>query len=327
MNRRVLGREAIVFGLIYVWLSWIDLRVKLYTTPAWFDGTLIRNHHLLLKFSYTNNEQSRLLQFYVPELFHEILMLSIEHAYMLQRFLFVFLAFICFHAYLRRWFDARVTFCGVLLLAAIIPFTYHAGDLQESSPLLLLMFLLGLWTIREDRKLLMAVIFLVGGINNETMLILPLVYVLYNFVGLDVRRLAILFRNTLLVSLPMVIAVGTIRYINRDRPVLGGGWHFPDNVEGLLTGNTQYWGFLFTFGILWVYALLRYESKPLFLRRAFLMIPFFIAAHVVTGIITEVRQMLPLGFIVIPMALYYIYPRAPVDSPPETHQRTEVPRI
>jgi hypothetical protein len=323
MNNRVLGREAIVFGLIYVWLSWIDLRVKLYTTPAWFDGTLIHNHHLLLQFSYTNNEQSRLLQFYVPELFHMFLMLSIEHAYMLQRFLFVFLAFICFHAYMRRWFDARETFCGVLLLAAIIPFTFHAGDLQESSPLLLLTFLLGLWTIREDRGLLMAVVFLIGGINNETMLILPLVYFLYNFVDLDLRRLVILCRNTFLISLPMVIAVGTIRYINRDRPVLGGGWHFPDNVEGLLTGNTQYWGFLFTFGFLWVYALLRYESKPLFLRRAFLMIPFFIAAHVVTGIITEVRQMLPLGFIVIPMALYYIYPNVPEHTPLESQPRAK----
>src|SRR5215204_4239322 len=327
MNNRVPGREAIVFGLIYVWLSWIDLRVKLYTTPAWFDGTLIHNHHLLLRFSYTNNEQSRLLQFYFPELFHKILQLSIEHAYMLQRFLFVFLVFIGFHAYLRRWFDARVTFCGVLLLAAIIPFTFHAGDLQESSPLLLLTFLLGLWTIREDRKILIATVFLIGGINNETMLILPLVYFLYNFVALDVRHLVILCRDTLLVSLPMVVVVGTIRYVNRDRPVLGGGWHFPDNVEGLLTGNTQYWGFLFTFGVLWIYALLRYERKPLFLRRAFLMIPFFIAAHVVTGILTEVRQMLPLSFILIPMALYYIYPDDSRDSPPEIRQRAEYRRI
>ena len=326
MINRVLGRETIVFSLIYVYLSWIDLRVKLYTTPAWFDGTLIHNHHLLLRFNYTNNEQSRLLQFYVPELFHRILMLSIEHAYMLQRFLFVFLAFICFHLYLRRWFDARVSFCGVLLLAAIIPFTFHVGDLQESSPMLLLTFLLGLWTIREDQKLLAAVVLLIGGINNETMLILPLVYLLYNFVDLDVRRLVILCRNTLLISLPMVIAVGTIRYINRDRPVLGGGWHFPDNSEGLLTGNVQYWGFLFTFGILWVYALLQYQRKPLFLRRAFLMIPFFLAAHVVTGILTEVRQMLPLGYIVIPMALYYIYPGVSRYSSSEIQQRAETRR-
>src|SRR5919107_6004628 len=192
MISRIPSRELLVHGSIYVWLSWIDLRLKLYTAPAWFDGTLLRNHALLLQFDYTNNEQSRLLQFYVPEVFHRTLALSIEHSYILQRFLFVALAFICFHLYLRRWFDARVSFCGVLLLAAIIPFTFHIGDLQESSPLLLLTFLLGLWTIREDRKILIATVFLIGGINNETMLILPLVYFLYNFVALDVRRLVVL---------------------------------------------------------------------------------------------------------------------------------------
>jgi hypothetical protein len=232
----------------------------------------------------------------------------------------VSLAFICFHVYLRRWFDDRISFCGVVLLAAIIPFTFHPGDLQESSPLLLLTFLLGLWTIREDRTILMATVFLIGGINNETMLIFPLVYFLYNFVAFDVRRLVILCRDTLLVSLPMVIALGTIRYINRDRPVRGGSWQLSNNLEGLLNGYVLHWGFLFIFGVLWIYALLQYERKPLFLKRAFLMIPFFLAAHLVAGIITEVRLMLPLGFIIIPMALFYIYPDVSQTSPPETRQ-------
>jgi hypothetical protein len=187
MKSRIPRREMIVHGLIYIWLSWIDLQLKLYTTPAWF---------------------------------------------------------ICIHIYLRRWFDIRISFCGVLILAAIIPLTFRIGDLQESSPLLLLTFLLGLWTKREDRKILMTVVFLIGGINNETMLILPLVYRLYNFVALDVRRIAILCRDTFLISLPMGIAVGTIRYINRDRPVRGGSWQLPNNLEGLLNGSVLHWGFL-----------------------------------------------------------------------------------
>src|SRR5215204_6733821 len=316
MSYRVPGREAIVFSLIYVWLSWIDLRVKLFTTPAWFDGQLIRNHASLLEFNYTNNEQSRLLQFYIPELFHRLFALSTEHSYILQRFLFVSLAFICFHIYLRRWFDARVSFCGVLLLAAIIPFTYYVGDLQESSPLLLLTFLLGLWTIREHRKILTATVLLIGGINNETMLILPLVYFLYNYETRNMRNLLVLCRDTFLVSLPMILAVGVIRYINWDRPHLGGGWHLPDNLEGIINGYMGYWGFFFIFGILWVYAFLQYERKPLFLKRASLIIPFFIVAHLLTGIIFETRQMLPLSFVVIPMALFYIFPTfASTDKP------------
>jgi len=190
---------------------------------------------------------------------------------MLQRFLFVFLAFICFHLYLRKWFDAPVSLCG--------------------------------------------------GINNETMLILPLVYFLYNFVAHDMKRLVILCRDTLLPSLPMVIAVGTIRYITRDRPVLGGRWQLSNNLEGILDGNALHWGFIFIFGVLWVYALLQYDRKPVFLKRAFLITPFFIAAHILAGIITEIRLMLPLSFIVIPMALFYIYPDVSRSLPLETRQK------
>lgn len=293
---------------IYVWLSWISLLAKLDKTPAWLNGRLVDNHYSLLQFDYTNNEQSRLLQFYIPELFHRTLALSVEHSYMLQRFLFVLLTFICFHIYLRRWFDARTSFCGVLLLAIAIFFSFNMADLQESSPLLLLTFLLGLWAIHENRTILAATVFLIGGINNETMLILPLVYFLYNYRALNVGHLLVLCRNTLLVSLPMVIAVGAIRYINRDRPHRGGAWHLPDNLEGLSNWNAEYWGFFFIFGVLWIYAFLQYRRKPLFLKRASLMIPFFIVAHLVTGIFDEVRQMLPLSFIVIPMALFYVYP-------------------
>ena len=105
----------------------------------------------------------------------------------------------------------------------------------------------------------------------------------------------------------MIIAVGTIRYVNWGSPHLGGAWHLPDNLEGIFSWNVQFWGIFFIFGVLWVYAFLRYGKKPLFLKRASLMMPFFIAAHLFTGIIVEIRQMLPLSFIVIPMALFYIY--------------------
>jgi hypothetical protein len=60
----------------------------------------------------------------------------------------------------------------------------------------------------------------------------------------------------------------------------------------------------------------------LFLKRAFLITPFFIAAHLAAGMLTEVRLMLPLGFIVIPMALLYIYPEVSQSSPLETPQKS-----
>ena len=166
-------RELLLVAPVYFGLALIGLRAKLIVTPSWFDGTLERNHQLLLQYQYTNNEQSRLLQFYVPELFHRLFALSLQHAYVLQRWLFVFLALLSFHLYMRKWFDAGWTMAGVVLLAAVMPLGY-ANDLQESYPLLLLTFVLALWCVREGKLARLLAVYAVGGLNNETMLILPL---------------------------------------------------------------------------------------------------------------------------------------------------------
>lgn len=315
-NQAPLMRELLKFGWVYFFMTLINLRVKMLLTPAWNDGILERNHKLLLAFQYTNNEQSRLLQFYIPELFRYLFGLSISHAYILQRWLFVFLAFLCFHFYLRKWFDAKLAFVGVLFLAAIMPLSYY-DHLQESAPFLLLTFLLALWAIREHHTLWYMVVLGIGAFNNETILFLPSVFFCYNFKSFDFRSLVRLSLKTLGSCLPACFVVGTIRYINRDRPHLGGAWHWPSNVDGILKHSQMflldYWQatylyIFFIFGAFWLYAFLRYSKKPLFLQRAALTIPLFIILHLLTGIITEVRQMLPLSFVIIPMALFYLFP-------------------
>lgn len=313
----IFQREVFLFGSVYFFLALINLRVKLLLSPAWFDGTLERNHELLMQFDYTNWQQSRLLQFYIPEFFHNTLGISIIDAYILQRWLFVFLAFLCFHMFMRKWFSKSASFAGVTFLAAVMPLTYF-NHLQESAPLLLLLFVLGLWAIRENKIVYLIVILLVGGLNNETMLFLPLVYFFYNYRSSTARDLAILSGKTLLVSLPLLITLGMIRYITRDTPVLGGGWHLYDNLYGIKSYlrdvflnplelySARYLYIFLVFSVFWIYAFCKYYEKPLFLRRASLIIPFFILAHMSRGVITEARQMLPLSFVIIPMALFFL---------------------
>lgn len=313
----LLSREFLTFSPIYFFLSFINLRVKLLFSPAWFDGTLVHNHQLLLQFNYTNHEQSRLLQYIIPELFHKLLSLSIEHAYILQRWLFVFLAFICFHYYLRKWFKPSVSFAGVLFLASAMPLSYY-GYLQESAPLLLLTFVLGLWAIRDNRLFALTLIFLVGGLNNETMLILPLAYFLYRFRSFGLKNLLPLIKITLIISLPLLLTVGLMKYLTWGLPILGGANHFYSNLSGitycLLMNPFDYYqaGYLFVFfifNVFWLYAFFQWKDKPLFLKRISLIIPIFIIIHLITGIFIEVRQMIPLSFIIIPMALFYLFSR------------------
>lgn len=311
-------REMLLFGAVYFFVALIQLRTKLVATPTWFDGTLERNHALLRAFQHTNNEQSRLLQFYIPEALHRVAGLSIAHAYLLQHWAFVLATLLCFHAYLRRWFTPGAAFAGVMTLAAILPLTYM-DDLQESAPLLMLTFLLALWAIRERHAGWYTFTLAAGALNNETMLVLPAAYFFCNYPGLRAGPLLRLCGMTLLTSAPAYALVGAVRYFTRDNPHLGPGLQWPDNWHGIFTEaalspldwyEARHLYVLFFFGALWIYAALDWRNKPLFLRRAALMVPLFVLAHLITGVITEVRQMEPLAYIVLPLALFFLAPES-----------------
>jgi len=321
-------REALIFGSAYFFVALINLRLKLILTPRWFNGKLASNHEKLLAFQYANNEQSRLLQFYIPEALKKILDITIENAYIIQRGVFIFLVLFCFHFYLRKWFDAGLAFGGVLFFAAVMPLSFM-NDLQESTPLLLLTFLLALWAIREQNMAGYALAMAVGALNNETMLILPMVFVLYNFKDFKFNTLFPLAWTTFWTSLPAYTIVAIIRYITRDNPRLAIWWQFPENISlmkaDLLSSPLGWWDarFLFVFfifGTIWLFAFLKYSKLPLFLQRAGFLIPVFVLAHLFGGVIGEVRLMLPLGFLLIPMSFFYLFPANQDPSQHVQHQ-------
>jgi hypothetical protein len=305
-------REILLFALVYFFLALIQLGVKLKLTPGWSDGSLESMHARLMAREYTNNEQSRLLQFLVPELFVRSLGLSVPHAYLVQRWLFVWLAFVLFHLYLRHWFSAGITFGGVCFLAAVVPLTY-GPDLQESAPLLMVTFLLGLWAVRAERPVLFALALLVGAADNETSLFLAAVFALAAWPGKPFVSVA---WRTALVSAPAFVFTAIVRYVNRDRPHLLGAWHLPDNLAGLWDAvraspleypRIDYLGPLVLFGPMWVLAFVGWAGKPRFLRGALAAVPLFIVPHLITGVIGESRQMVPMAYILIPGAFFTLF--------------------
>jgi hypothetical protein len=155
-----------------------------------------------------------------------------------------------------------------------------------------------------------------GALTNETIAILSAVLFFYNFRGW--REIPSVLLKTVAITAPMFLALGGIRYLTRHQPVLGSGWHLPDNVAGMIRDfhlnifdmhQGSYIFVLFIFNVFWLYTFLHFKQKPLFLRRAVLIIPIFLGIHMLTGIISEVRQMLPLSLIVIPAALYFLFPQ------------------
>jgi hypothetical protein len=314
---RGLWRELLWLAPLFATYSFVLLKIKLDLTPGWFGGLLVRNHARLLDFSYSNNEQSRLLQFYVPEALHRLFGLTIPDSYLLARFVFVLLAFLAMHLFCRAFFDRAGAALCVSVLAALTGLSLRY-DLQESAPLLLLVFVICLWRIRErdDAGYLAAMI--AGALVNETCLVLASVHFFYDagpwaIDGTGLRRMLGAACRTFVWTMPAAVVVLFIRYLTWDNPHLGGSWHLPDNLAGLggavLSSPLQwvrnsYAHTWLLFGPLWIYAFVGWRRKPLFLRAASLMIPIFIAAHLLTGILDEVRQLVPLGVILVPMALW-----------------------
>ncbi len=320
LQRLKFDPELVIFALIYFALSITALMLKLHSAPGWYDGTLLSNHQKLMAFQYTNNEQSRLLQFLVPELLHRITGLYIENSYALARLTFVFFAFLAFHFFLRRWFDRAESFAGGLILFSALPVAIMISDIQESAPLLMLMFILCLWAIRERKDFLFSVFLLIGGgLTNETLLAIAVGYFLVNLQSFKFPDLLRTGFRTFWLSLPAILAQGLIRYFTRHQAHLGGAFHLPDNLNGIWKELTHpvtamHQGFyiypLLLFSIFWFLALLGYPRSPVFLRRMFWMVPLFVFAHLIMGIIYEARQMVPLGFIIIPMSLFFIFSKA-----------------
>jgi len=310
------GRKGIhLFVWVYAFLSFLELRSKLQVTPAWFDGTLERNHAALLAFQYANNEQSRLLQFVIPEALIRTFDVSVPHAYMIQRWAFVGLAFVLFHVYARRWFSRELAFGAVCLLAATLPFSFM-NDLQESSALMLPATLATLWAIRDGPSWSVALILLVGAMNNETTLALVSVYFVDRWTAWSPADFLSAAWRTIATGAPAFAYTAWIRYLTRDRPHLGGARHWGDNIDGILSDlqrnpldypRAAYLSLFFIFNVLWIFAFLRWSEKPRYVRATLVLIPAFILPHLYTGIIYEVRQMVPLGFVVIPAAFFWMF--------------------
>ena len=305
----------LIYIPLYFVFSYLTLLVKLRMTPAWFKGNLISNHKQLLAFTYTNNEQSRILQFQIPEFFHNIFHISIIDAYILQRWLFVFLSLVVFHFFLRAWYTPLRAFANVMTLLAIMPFTYF-NHLQESAPLLMLTFILGMWAIREGKAVAFSFICLVGVLNNETMLILTILWFFCHLHSFHPKAILDVGFKTFLIGVPALAALLYIRYLTRDNPHLGEPFTLYKNINKISLGLSSsplkwyrhvYLNIILIFGPMWLYAFWAPRSKPEFFRKCLYFLPFFIVPHFLTGVIYEVRQMIPIAFIIIPMTVSLLW--------------------
>jgi len=245
--------------------------------------------------------QYRILIHYLAEFLIK-LGIPFRESYLFIRVLFTFLSAYLFHNFLSIWFNPIISICGVLYLLAVLPLTYIRYYMQPMDLPNLFFFLCGYLVISKRKDFLLLPVIIVGMLNRETTILLVLVYLFFRW---DELKLSKLFLRTGIMFISgMAIYIG-LRYIFSIRSYYSDLYYLDFNLTDIRT----YFYALCLFGPFAFLSFYKFNEKPKFLRRAILMIPFFVIIHYTMTIMIEPRLWLPILPLIVASGLFSITPK------------------
>ncbi len=215
--------------------------------------------------------------------------------------------------WLRTWFNGEQALVGVLFVAGTMPIALQNHYFQPWSLLEAGLFTVACLAIHRERYWLLAGLVALAALNRETAVFIPLAFMLV----IDMKTLLeargsscwkpiVLFGGLFLIW--AVVFWGTRHYLGSAAPV--------ETIEQLLTWNTTEDSLFLTFangsrflGGFWVFALFGLKYAPRFIRRLALIIPLYLIAILVWGVWYEVRLIMPLYPVLVPLGLSFLYLR------------------
>jgi hypothetical protein len=207
-------------------------------------------------------------------------------------------------AYVRVWFPAEPALAGVLFVAAILPIALRPNEYGPHSLLEPTFVSLALLCTVRDRRLWLALLLIVAALNRETSVFLVLLYAVAK--PLDKQRWA----TTLTYAAIWLTVFAALRLYAGDASRY---W----TLAKVFSSNlSQLWPAVFNvavlFGVIGWCAAAGFRDAPPFVRRVATVIPAYLAIVAVWGIWREVRLLLPLMPLLLPLALSFFY--APVSG-------------
>ena len=245
---------------------------------------------------------------------------SPKWAFLLSYFIYDLVAFVVLFGsllwYLRGWFDRLASLLGVLLVASTIPVVVRDQYFQPWSYLDAGVFVIALGLIRKGRALLLAVVTVIATLNRETAIFIPFAFLIANFGVLrktldgSIVRCPTVARLVVL-TLCWALVYGGVRLAEGDAPrviTVPEMWTLNIKPENLLRTLTQH---CFFGVLLYPLALLGYRRAPRFARELTIIIPFYMALLALFSLWWEVRLLMPLYPILLPLALSAVFPVRP----------------
>jgi hypothetical protein len=212
-------------------------------------------------------------------------------------------------SYLRVWFTGEQALAGCLVVASTIPIALRQNAYFPSSLLEPSFFTVGLLLMLKERLMLFWALVVVASLNRETAFFIPLLYVLTKP----------LTRKHVLTGL---VYIGTWACVFLGlRAVMGDAPRYWDLATICYT-NTHTGRFvtiaeniLLFLGGFWVFAIFGFKRAPVFVQRSARVVPAYLAAVSVWGLWWEVRLLMPLYSIVLPLALSWLFEPHKSDGP------------
>lgn len=217
------------------------------------------------------------------------------------------------YALLAVWFTSEQSLVGTLLAAFTMQLTFRDHYFHPWSLLEIGLFALGFLLIYREQHKWFGVVLVAASLNRETSIYLLIVFFFTKVI--DWKGKPVIASRKHLALLGIYSAIWLAIFVGL-RVALG----FPPptfTVEQAWLSNTNAhvlrWSAQLNalfFGVFWIYIALGFRRAPAFIRRASLMLPFYAVLIFVIGLWYEIRYLMTLYPVLIPLGLSYIWPRA-----------------
>lgn len=243
------------------------------------------------------------------------LKVSFIFSYSLFESVLFFIFFKVLFDYLRLWFNKEQALLGILFVAFTMPITFKDHYFQPWSYIEPIFYILALKYLYEKKYLYFLVILILASLNRETSVFLVLLYlftnpeIIYPIKFSHIMKAKSALKNFVLILALWLIIFYGIRYIR-------GGSQYVQNLIQIWFQNaslSNLWKMILQIvlflGIFWYFAVKGYRFSNEFIKRATMILPFYILFILIFGIWREVRLLMPLYPILIPMGLSFLYKR------------------
>lgn len=237
--------------------------------------------------------------------------LAFSAVYFILDFAGISLIMIGLYYYLSHWFTKELSLAGSLFCAAVIGITAHHHYFQPWSFWETGFFILSLLLIRQKRMILLVLIIALATLNRETALIIPFVYLVttQDIKGMIQGRTRLDWQK--ISWFGACLATWVVIYLGLR--ILRGSTAHVETLQEILMSNLDpknWWKIVLNIllfqGFFWVWAVMGYRTAPQFIRRTVWVVPLFTVLFVAWAYWIEVRVLMPLYAISIPLGISYL---------------------